>query len=96
MSKYKDSYNYDPSFKFDDYNCVTNYNLKTDIIFTGISKTIEILNEKLEKLNVENEYLRKEELVTIVNCIIQLNREMFKTKDLHKPFLKMEVDDKID
>lgn len=74
-------------------NDVITNNYETEIIQIGISRTIEILNNMLENNLNENEYIKLNEITVIVDNIIRLNREMFKTKDLHKPFIRIKGSD---
>ena len=69
----------------------TNY--KSEIIHVGIGRSIEILNNMLENNLSENEYIKLKEMECIVDNIIKLNREMFKTKDLNKPFISIKGSD---
>lgn len=75
-------------------NDVITNNYNTEIIHIGISRTIEILNNMLENDLNANEYIKLNEITVIVDNIIRLNREMVKTKDLHKPFLRIKGSDK--
>jgi hypothetical protein len=69
----------------------SNNEIKTEIEFYGICKTIEILNKQLEQFISETEYCHIDEITRIVLLIIELNK---KIDNKNKCFLTVKNNDK--
>lgn len=69
---------------------ITNNNLKTEIEYYGIAKTIEILNDKLEESKSSySTFNSSNDMKEIVECIIMLDEQLNKNENRTKAFLKV-------
>ena len=72
-----------------------NKNVDTSIELYGISKTIEILNDKLEESKpTYSTYSSSNDMKEIVECIIMLDEQLNKYGNRTKAFLRVDDTDK--
>ena len=69
---------------------ITNNNLKTEIEYYGIARTIEILNDKLEESKSSySTFNSSNDMKEIVECIIMLDEQLNKNENRTKAFVKV-------
>ena len=74
---------------------ITNNNLKTEIEYYGIARTIEILNDKLEESKSSySTFNSSNDMKEIVECIIMLDEQLNKYGNRTKAFVKVDDTDK--